>query len=346
MTAGPGAAMTRGPGPAMTADGGRPPRHEVAVLALPGTIAFELGLPHRLLGGAVDAGERPLYRVRVATLDGGPVRTSAGYAVVPEHDVTLLGTARTVVVPGVQGGPAMTDGRLPDELSAALRAAAGHARVLSICTGAFLVAAAGLLDGRRAATHWQFAKELRRAHPRVRVDADVLYVDDGPVLTSAGAAAGIDACLHVVRGEHGAAVANALARRMIVPAHRAGGQAQYVQSPVPEPEEDGELAGLLDWIEAHVDEPLTVDALAARALMSARTFARRFRAATGTTPHRYLLHRRLRLAEQLLETSDLPVDAIAGRVGFGSGDTLRHHFAAHRGIGPAGYRRTFRAARR
>ena len=193
-------------------------------------------------------------------------------------------------------------------------ARARGARVLSVCTGAFLLAAAGLLDGRRAATHWQFADRLARLYPRVRVDRDVLYVEDGTVLTSAGAAAGIDACLHLVRQEHGAATANALARRMVVPAHRSGGQAQFVEMPMPATRGECGLTDLVDWMQAHLDQPLSVESLAARASMSPRTLARRFKAATGTTPHRWLLDQRLQLAEELLESTALPVDAVAAPV--------------------------------
>uniref|UniRef100_UPI0015EE8219 GlxA family transcriptional regulator n=1 Tax=Streptomyces albidus (ex Kaewkla and Franco 2022) TaxID=722709 RepID=UPI0015EE8219 len=196
-----------------------------------------------------------------------------------------------------------------------------------------------------AATHWQFADRLARLHPRVRVDRDVLYVEDGPVLTSAGAAAGIDACLHLVRQEHGAATANALARRMVVPAHRSGGQAQFVEMPMPVTRSEYGLTALVDWMQAHLDQPLTVEDLAVRASMSPRTFARRFKAATGTTPHRWLLDQRLQRAEELLESTLLPVEAVAARSGFGSADILRHHFAARRGVGPTAHRRTFRGER-
>jgi transcriptional regulator GlxA family with amidase domain len=213
-----------------------------------------------------------------------------------------------------------------------------------VCTGAFLLAEAGLLDGRRATTHWQFTGRLAERYPRVEVDAQVLYVEDGPVITSAGAAAGIDACLHLVRREYGAATANALARRMVVPAHRSGGQAQFIETPMPAPTAPGDLSDLIDWIQAHLDRPLTADVLAARAAMSPRTFARRFKAVTGTTAHRWLLDQRLQRAEELLERTDLSVDAVAARAGFGSADTLRHHFAARRGIAPAAHRRTFRSA--
>jgi transcriptional regulator GlxA family with amidase domain len=170
-------------------------------------------------------------------------------------------------------------------------------------------------------------------------------VQDGPILTSAGAAAGIDACLHLVRQEHGAATANALARRMVIPAHRSGGQAQYVEMPVPPVRTGHELSGLIDWAQAHLDQPLTVAAMAARVLMSPRTFARRFKEISGTTPHRWLLDQRLRRAEELLESTDLPVEAVAARAGFGSADTLRHHFTAWRGVGPTAHRRTFRPSR-
>jgi transcriptional regulator GlxA family with amidase domain len=299
--------------------------------------AFELGIVCQVFGLDRTDDGLPAYDFAVAGARPGLVPTTSGYAIEVPHGPERLATADLVAVPA---WPQLTDPADPGLVAAVRAAVARGARILSICSGAFLLAGPGLLDGRRAATHWQFADLLRRTHPAVTVDAGVLYVEDGPLLTSAGAAAGIDACLHVVRTEHGSAVANALARRMVVPAHRAGGQAQFVQAPVPEPAADT-FAGLLDWAADHLAEPLTVPDLAARALMSPRTFARRFRAATGTTPHRWLLEQRLRLAEQLLETTDLPVDAVAGTAGFGSPDTLRHHFAARRGVSPAAYRRTF-----
>jgi transcriptional regulator GlxA family with amidase domain len=226
---------------------------------------------------------------------------------------------------------------------AALRAALDRgARLLAVCSGAFLLAASGVLDGRRATTHWRYAATLASRYPQIRVDPDVLYVDDGAVVTSAGTAAAIDACLHLIRDEHGAAVANAFARRMVVAPHRSGGQAQFVETAVPAPGDD-DLASLVAWVQGHLAEPLTVDDLAARALMSPRTFARRFRAATGTTPHQWLLDQRMLLAEQLLEQTDLPVDEVARRCGLGSADTLRHHFARRRRVSPVGYRRAFRA---
>lgn len=300
--------------------------------------AFELGIVCQVFGLDRTDDGLPAYDFALAAARPGPVPTTSGYAVDVPHGPDRLATADLVAVPA---WPQLTAPADPALLGAVRAAAARGARILSICSGAFLLAEAGLLDGRRAATHWQFADLLRRTRPGITVDADVLYVEDGPVLTSAGAAAGIDACLHVVREVHGSGVANALARRMVVPAHRAGGQAQFVQAPVPDRDRDHELAELLDWAGEHLAEPLTVPDLAARALMSPRTFARRFRAVTGTTPHRWLLEQRLRLAEQLLETTDLPVDAVAGTAGFGSGDTLRHHFAGRRGVSPAAYRRAF-----
>jgi transcriptional regulator GlxA family with amidase domain len=320
-----------------------PTRHEVAVLALPGTIAFELGLPHRLLGGAVDADERPLYRVRVATLDGGPVRTSAGYSITPEHDATLLETAATVVVPGVQGGPAMADGRVPQELRTALRGAAAHARVLSICTGAFVLAAAGLLDGRPATTHWMHAAAFARLFPSVRLDPDVLFVDDGDVLTSAGNAAGIDLLLHLVRRDHGSEVANRVARRNVVAPWREGGQSQFVERPLPDAGDAG-TAATRAWALEHLAEPLTLAGLAAHARMSVRTFTRRFREETGLSPLRWLAQQRIALARRLLESTDASIDRVAADAGFGTPASLRQHLRASIGVAPGAYRRTYRGA--
>jgi transcriptional regulator GlxA family with amidase domain len=332
-------AMSTGTAPTAPA----PARHEVAVLALPGCIAFELGLPHRLLGSAVDGQDRPLYRVRVATLDGAPVRTSAGFSVQPEHDGSLLDSAQTVVVPGVQGGTAMTEGAIPADLRTALRDAAGHARVLSICTGAFVLAAAGLLDGRPATTHWMHAEALARLFPSVTVDPDVLFVDDGDVLTSAGNAAGIDLLLHLVRRDHGSDVATRVARRNVVAPWREGGQSQFVERPVPE---DGDLgtAATRAWAAERLGEPLTLADLAAHARMSVRTFTRRFREETGVSPLRWLAAQRLALARQLLESSDASVERVAAQAGFGTPASLRQHLRAAIGVAPLAYRRTFRGA--
>lgn len=212
---------------------------------------------------------------------------------------------------------------------------------MSVCSGAFALAHAGLLDGRRATTHWRYTDRLAEAFPQVDVDADVLYVDAGQILTSAGTAAGIDLCLHVLRLDHGVEMANAVARRMVVPPHRDGGQAQYVEAPVEADDGTDPLAVTLDWVLAHLDEPLTVDVMAHRALMSPRTFARRFRAVTGTTPLQWLLRQRILQAQRLLEASDLPVEVIAQRCGFGSASVLRTHFKRVLDTSPLAYRRTF-----
>jgi transcriptional regulator GlxA family with amidase domain len=321
--------------------GDAPARHEVAVLALPGTIAFELGLPHRLLGSATDSRDRPLYRVRVCTLDGAPVRTSAGFTALPEHDGSLLETAQTVVVPGVHGGPAMTEGRLPEDLTTALRAAAGSARMVSICTGAFVLAAAGLLDGHAATTHWMHAATFRRLFPRVALDPDVLFVDDGEVLTSAGNAAGIDLLLHLVRRDHGSDVATRVARRNVVAPWREGGQSQFVERPVPEAD-GNDTAATRAWAAEHLAEPLTLAELAAHARMSVRTFTRRFREETGISPLRWLAAQRIALARQLLESTDASVERVAAEAGFGNPASLRQHLRAAIGVAPLAYRRTFR----
>ena len=314
--------------------------HEVAVLALPGPMAFELGLASKFLGGAVDADDRPLYRVRVATLDGGPVRTSGGYSVLPEHDASILETADTVVVPGIHLPTAMPGGRLPDDAADALRRAAGHARLVAICTGSFALAAAGLLDGRPATTHWLYAERFAALFPRVRLDPDVLFVDDGDVLTSAGNAAGIDLLLHVVRRDHGSEAASRVARRSVVAPWREGGQAQFVERPVPDGDGTG-TAATRAWASRHLGEPLTLADLAAHAHMSVRTFTRRFREETGLSPLRWLAGQRIALARELLETTDVPVDRVAAGAGFGTPASLRAHLRAALGISPLAYRRTY-----
>jgi AraC family transcriptional activator FtrA len=215
---------------------------------------------------------------------------------------------------------------------------------MSICIGSFVLAATGLLDGRRATTHWRWAERLQERFPRVRVDPSVLYIDDGQILTSAGTAAGIDLGLHVVRLDYGAEVANQVARRIVMPPHRDGGQAQYIETPVPDTAEDDPIGATLGWIVEHLDEELTVEDLASRAAMSERSFLRHFRATTGTTPLDWVLRQRIGLAQRLLETTDLPLEFIAERSGFGSAVTMRHHFARRVQTSPQAYRRTFRAA--
>jgi AraC family transcriptional activator FtrA len=300
---------------------------------------FELGILCQVFGLDRSDDGLPSYDFAVCGPRPGLVPTTSGFAVEVSHGLDRVAEADLVAVPAWPDLDAPLDPDLADALRSAYERGAS---LLSVCTGAFALAAAGVLDGRRATTHWQFTDRLAHRFPGIRIERDVLYVTDGSVVTSAGAAAGIDACLHVVRQVHGSATANALARRMVVPAHREGGQAQYVEMPVP-PAPAG-LAGVLDWAVARLDQPLTVDALAGQARMSPRSFARHFRAATGTTPHRWLLEQRLQRAELLLETTELTVDVVAQRSGFGSADTLRHHFAARRGTTPSTHRHAFRMA--
>ncbi|MCT4356806.1 helix-turn-helix domain-containing protein [Streptomyces sp. Je 1-79] len=268
----------------------------------------------------------------------GQVPTDLGVPLAVDHGLDRLASADLVLT------LPWADFRTPPPAPVldALRAA--HARgalVGSHCVGAFALAAAGLLDGLRATTHWRFADLLAQRHPTVTVERDALYVDEGRILTGAGAAAGFDLCLHLMRREYGAAAANAVARDLVLPPHRDGGQAQYVTAPVPEDCEDERLGGVLAWARENLHEPLPVAELARRALMSRRSFARRFTAATGTTPHAWVLGQRLGRAEELLETTDLPVEEIARLVGYGSAAVLREQFVRRRGVPPRTYRRTF-----
>jgi transcriptional regulator GlxA family with amidase domain len=315
-------------------------RHEVAVLALPETMAYEVGLPHQFLGSATGPDGRRLYRVRVASLDGGPVRTSAGYSLLPEHDASILETAQTVVLPGVYGTSAMTDGTVPDEVADLLRRTSATARLVSICTGAFVLAAAGLLDGRPATTHWVHSPAFARLFPQVRLDADVLFVDDGDVLTSAGNAAGIDLLLHVIRRDHGTEVANLVARRSVVAPWRDGGQSQFVERPVLDLGDTG-TAATRAWALERLGEPLALADLAAHARMSVRTFTRRFREETGQSATRWLVQQRVALARRLLEVTDTPVEKVAADAGFGTTASLRQHLHAAIGVAPLAYRRTY-----
>jgi transcriptional regulator GlxA family with amidase domain len=320
-------------------------RSAVAV-ALDGVAPFELGVVCEVFG--IDRPESGVPPVDFAVVAGEPglLRTSVGgLALRPDAGLERLESADLIALPasGGVGRDASLGGRaVPPDLAAALHRAVGRgARLVSVCTGAFVLAGAGLLDGRHCTTHWMFTDELARQVPTAMVEPDVLYVEDGPILTSAGTAAGIDACLHVVRSEFGAGAAAAIARRMVVPPHREGGQAQYVESPVPACPDDG-LGPLLAWALEHLDEDLTVESLASQALMSPRTFARRFRAETGTTPYSWLLTQRVQAAQALLEGTDLPVEEVARRCGFGSAAVLRHHFTRLRRTSPQAYRRAFR----
>lgn len=316
------------------------PRHTVAAVITDGVSPFELGVAAEVFGIDRSYLVDPWYEWRLCATGPSPVRSKVGFTVDTPHGLDEVARADTVVIP-MWPEPMLLRRPADDVIEAVQEAHRRGARLLSFCSGAFLLAHAGILDGRRATTHWMFADDLARGFPRVEVDPDVLYVDDGDVMTSAGTAAGIDLCLHVVRLDHGAEVANALARRMVVPPHRDGGQAQYVRAPVPATTDQDPLGDVLTWAVTHLDQPHSVESLARRAVTSPRTFARRFRESTGTTPHRWLLRQRILHAQHLLETTDAPVEQIAERCGFGSAASLRDHFARQLATSPSAYRRTF-----
>ena len=311
----------------------------IAVVAFDGISPFLLSIPCGVFGEDRSGAGVPRFALRICGLQAGPLTTSAGFSVVAPHGLEGLDGADTVIVPGWHG-PRVAP---PAALLAALRQAHGRgARLVGLCLGAFVLAAAGLLDGRQATTHWLWAAEFARRYPRIRTKPEVLYVDDGDVLTSAGVAAGIDCCLHLLRQWCGAEIASRVARRMVVPPHRQGGQAQYVELPLPRREDGERLSGALDWARQHLDQPLSVEALAEQARMSRRTFTRRFKQVTGATITGWLRHERLALAQRLLETSDLAVELIAARAGFGSSVSLRQQFRETFRVSPSAYRREFR----
>jgi transcriptional regulator GlxA family with amidase domain len=314
--------------------------HRIAVLLLPPVVGFDASIAPMLFGAAVDEDGDPLYEVVVCGLDDQPVATTNGFAMLPAAGQEALATADTVVIPGTRYPSARNDGVLTTLARAALDQIRPGTRMVSICTGAFVLAAAGLLDGRRATTHWKFADALRLLHPDVDVDENVLFVDDGDVLTSAGLAAGIDLCLHVIRSDHGALVANAVARYCVVPPWREGGQAQFIDRHLPV-QDDASTAATRDWALRHLDEELTVERLARHAHMSPRTFNRRFREETGHAPGTWIRNRRVDHARELLESRDLSVDEVARLSGLGSGANLRHHLRRGIGMSPSSYRKVF-----
>jgi transcriptional regulator GlxA family with amidase domain len=302
--------------------------------------SFGLGVAAEVFGYDRREMGLPRFDFGLVTEQPGVVRTDTGIPITVEHGLDRLAASDIVTITAWE-----LFSRVPTpQLLDAFRAAhANGALIVSQCTGAFVLAAAGLLDGQRATTHWRYAGELAARYPAVQVDPMVLYVDNGQIITGAGTAAGVDTLLHVVRREWGAAAANALAREMVVPPHRDGGQAQFIDAPVPACEDDL-LGAVLEWASAHLAEDISVETLARRALMSPRSFARRFKATTGTTPHAWLLGQRLAAAEELLENSDAPVEEIARLVGFGTAAGLREQFTRRRGVSPRAYRQTFRAA--
>jgi len=327
--AGPAPGRARRPGP---------DARTVAIIVSDGVSVFVLGVACDVFGYSWSAIlGLPWYRSFVCAAAPGPVTADSGFQLLAPHGLERVRSAGTVVMLPVE-----PPGQVPDAIPEALRQAhARGSRIVSLCTGAFAVAAAGLLDGRRATTHWTECAELARRYPRVSVDPGVLFVDEGDILTSAGSAAGIDLCLHVVRQDYGSEIATQLARQLVVPPQRDGGQAQYIDAPLPDPGSSSLFADTLCWLQEHLGEPVTVEDLAARSAMSPRTFARRFAASTGTTPYQWLLRQRIQLAQRLLETTSLPIDSVAQKSGFSTAANLRKHFSRAVHTSPQAYRRAF-----
>jgi transcriptional regulator GlxA family with amidase domain len=317
--------------------------HRVAVLALGEVIGYDMAIPPQIFSCAsLETGET-LYDVRICGLTRDPVRVVAGYTMVPDHGAEALAEADTVIIPGTRIAGPRYHGTLPGEVAEALALIRPGTRIMSICTGAFVLAAAGLLDGRPATTHWAHADTFRALYPKVLLDENVLFVDDGDVLTSAGLGAGVDLCLHVVRTDHGSEVANRSARYCVVPPWRDGGQSQFIERHVPVGGTDG-TAPTRAWALTRLAAPIELAELARHARMSVRTFSRRFRAETGMSPGTWLIQQRVRHARHLLENTDLPVDRVAERSGLGTAASLRQHLRAAIGVAPLAYRKTFRAS--
>jgi transcriptional regulator GlxA family with amidase domain len=311
--------------------------HRVVALALPEVVAFDLSIAAQVFGHRSE----DLYAFEVCTPAPGTVPTTTGFSLLIKHGLGALRRADTILVPGFDV-PGMNP---PASALTALRAAEERGcRLISICTGAFALAAAGALDGRTATTHWQSAALLARRYPAVRVEADVLYVDHGSVLTSAGVAAGIDLCLHIVRRDHGAAAANTIARRIVVAPQREGGQAQFVEQPIPS-SPHGSLERTRGWALEHLHRSLTVQELAHHAGYSERTFARRFRAETGTTPLQWLITQRILKARAMLEAGGVPIETVAHQCGFGNASSLRQHFRRVTHTTPTAYRAAWTSPR-
>ncbi len=312
------------------------PNHVIAVVAFERISPFHLSVPCLVFGESRLAA--PTFQLMVCSAESSTLTTSAGFAVTVQHGLEVLELARTVIVPSWRDPHERPPQRLLDALRAAHRRGA---QVVGLCLGAYVLAEAGLLDGRKATTHWAFAQDFAQRYPTVRVDADVLYIDEGDVLTSAGTAAGIDCCLHMLRQQYGAEAANSVARRLVVPPHRQGGQAQFIEQALPTTAHGSRLAELLDWVRANLQRPHSLDSLAGKALMSRRTFSRHFRELTGATLGTWLLAERLAFTQRLLETSDQSIEKIAMLAGFGSPVSLRHHFRIAFVVSPSTWRKTF-----
>lgn len=310
----------------------------LVAIVMNGISEFDLGVVCEVFAAPPKGFKNPWYDLVLCSMDGASVRTQGGLTLEIPQDLTIVAAADTVIVPDWPD----TRQTVPEDLIQALRTAhARGARLVSFCTGAFVLAATGLLDGRRATTHWAWSEQLGRLYPQVTVDAQSLYVDSGQIVTGAGTAASIDLALHIVRQDYGAYVANRVSRYLVAAPHRDGGQAQFIDAPVPAPRDDILLTPVLSWILEHLAEPISVEGLAARVSVSPRTFLRRFRAATGTTPYRWVLRQRIFRAQQLLERTMESVERIAELCGFGSAASLRTHFREVVGTSPLTYRRTF-----
>jgi AraC family transcriptional activator FtrA len=317
-------------------------RPTVVALVYDGLCTFEFGIAVEAFALPRPELNVPWYRFSVCSIDGHRVRALGGITIQADGALSELRRADIIIIPGWRN----VDELPPQRLLAALRR--GHergARVVSLCSGVFVLAAAGLLDGKRATTHWRYTDRLAAQYPRIAVEPDVLYVDEGQVLTSAGSAAGIDLCLHIIRKDYGAEIANRVAKRLVVPPHREGGQAQYTSRPVRQESNQG-LSSLLEWLQANLHKPLSVNMLARQAHMSPRSLARHFRAQVGTTPHRWISHQRLLAAQHLLETTNASIDRVSEAVGMQTAATLRHHFRTQFSVSPASYRRRFTTIQR
>jgi AraC family transcriptional activator FtrA len=312
-------------------------KHQVVALAYEGLCTFEFGCVVELFALPRPELAVPWYEFAVCAAKRGPLAAAGGIRVTVPHGLRLLERADTIVIPGWR---ALEEPPPPQLLNALRRAHARGARLASICSGVFLLAAAGLLEGRRATTHWRYVERLAQRYPGIEVQMNALYVDEGQLLTSAGSAAGLDMLLHLVRRDYGARIANQVAQRLVIAPHRDGGQAQFVPRPV-SVEGQGRLARLLDFVRAHLGDTHSLTALAARAAMSVRTLQREFRAATGLAPYEWIIRERIERAKELLETTRLPAPGVAARVGIGSAESLRHHFRLRVGTTPGEYRRRF-----
>ncbi|QLG89157.1 helix-turn-helix domain-containing protein [Chitinibacter bivalviorum] len=309
----------------------------VAVVAFDQISPFHLSVPCVVFGENHPGA--PRFDLRVCAIDPPPLRTSAGFTVGNVYDLTTLEQADLIIIPSWRNPAEQAPQALLDAL---VVAAQRGAHLVGLCLGAYVLAEAGLLDGRKATTHWAFADDFARRFPQVRLDADVLYLDDGRIHTSAGTAAGLDCCLHLLRSQYGVSAANAVARRLVVPPHRQGGQSQFIQQPLPSTARDSRLAELIEWVRLNLAQPHTLDSLAAKAIMSRRTFTRHFQQLYGLSVGQWLINERLALTQSLLEGSDLNIEQISEQAGFGSPVSLRHHFRQQFGVSPQVWRQTFR----